>query len=156
MTLETRHLPATYASIRFSGDTLDPDVITNMIGVGPTLSYRKGERFVAGRRRVEQQRTFGLWLYSTRDIGMSDSIESHLERIEELLLGSISMWSCSKLRIISTFSAENAVDLNVSLFWYGAAGSAFPDVSKSFKAIVALAGGTYETDFHRDEEVEVA
>jgi hypothetical protein len=52
MTRSTETLPQTiaFARLRFSGDRLDRDRITAILGVQPTQAYRNGERYLAGPR----------------------------------------------------------------------------------------------------------
>jgi hypothetical protein len=49
----------TSVSLRFSGDTLDPDEITNLLDCRPTHSYRKGDVLPDDRNsRIAQT---GMW-----------------------------------------------------------------------------------------------
>ncbi len=76
MSTDPRPLPVTYAAIVFKGENLDPDLVSAIMEREPTLSYRRGETYsVKGRA---QERRFGLWVYSTRNLVASGSLKEHL------------------------------------------------------------------------------
>jgi hypothetical protein len=55
---------STFATLNFSGDMLEPERVTEILGVEPTSGYRKGEVYRRSRGRETHGRT-GLWHFST-------------------------------------------------------------------------------------------
>jgi len=82
--------------LRVSGDDLDPDRITRMLGVNPTLSARKGEAVdVAG---VPVTQSTGIWSYSlpaSPEWELGDAIDTLLERLphDPALWESLTGWA---------------------------------------------------------------
>jgi hypothetical protein len=68
--------------LRVTGDDLDPDRITRMLGVNPTLAARKGEAVdVAG---VPVTQPTGIWSYAlpaSPEWELGDAIDTLLERL---------------------------------------------------------------------------
>lgn len=54
-------LRETYVSLRFFGDTLEPQEITAILGIEPSRAYRKGDPWSADENR--RYRRTGAWLY---------------------------------------------------------------------------------------------
>jgi hypothetical protein len=148
MRTEPRHLPSTYAAVVFKGEALDPDLVSSMLETNPTLKYRKGDAYTIND--VSQVRRVGLWVYSTRNQVISDSLKKNLEVIEELLIGAKSAWQNSRLSKIKNFVESEKVQLRVDIYWHGEQGSTLPKISKSFQQVVEMAGGAIEEDFHRN------
>lgn len=53
-------VPAIRVSLRLRGDTLDPEFLTQQLGVAPTLAARQGEEVAGARGRRHDS---GIWLY---------------------------------------------------------------------------------------------
>ncbi len=155
MSTDPRPLPVTYAAIVFKGEHLDPDLVSAIMEREPTLSYRRGETYsVKGQA---QERRFGLWVYSTRNLVASGSLKKHLEALEIAILGLRSAWSEKRWLKMKALVEAQGVELRIDVFWYGPAGTEFPHISLSFQHLIDEAGGTIQTDFHRDEdETQVA
>jgi hypothetical protein len=66
----TVNVPRLRVSLRIRGDSLDPDFLTQQLGVAPTFSARKGDE-VMRRDRVVAQRT-GVWTYRLAEQPGSD------------------------------------------------------------------------------------
>ena len=58
--LDAPDAPRVRASLRLRGDTLDPEFLTQQLGVAPTLAARQGDAIAGSRGRV---RDSGIWLY---------------------------------------------------------------------------------------------
>ncbi|GAB6844384.1 hypothetical protein JCM2811A_33860 [Methylorubrum rhodinum] len=150
MSTDPRPLPVTYAAIVLKGEHLDPDLVSAIMEREPTLSYRRGDTYsVKGR---EQERRFGLWVYSTRNIVASGSLKKHLEALEIAILGLRSAWSEKRWLKMKALVEDQGVELRIDVFWYGPAQSEFPHISLSFQHLIDEAGGSIQTDFHRDED----
>lgn len=155
MSTDQRPLPATYAAAVFKGDDLDPELISAIMDRPPTLSYRRGDRYTVRGKDVE--RHFGLWVFSTRNIVRSASLKQHLAVLENLIIGTVSAWPDKTLGKIRDLVSTQDVQFRVDIFWYGAKGAELPKISRSFQYVVFEAGGTVETDFHRDgDETQAA
>lgn len=155
MSTEPSNLPSVYAAVVFTGESLDPDLVSTMLETPPTLQYRKGDPYTVNS--VSQVRRVGLWVYSTRNRVISDSLKKHLEVIEELLIGTKSAWQDSRLSKIKDFVDGKRVCLRVDIYWHGGETSALPKISKSLEQVVEMAGGKIEEDFHRNgDAVEAA
>jgi hypothetical protein len=68
-----------FATLRFSGDRLDPDRITAILGVQPTKAYRKGERYLAGPRAGYVIGRTGVWVLASDGAIDSAELDPHLE-----------------------------------------------------------------------------
>jgi hypothetical protein len=55
------NIPRLRVSLRIRGDALDPDFLTQQLGVAPSFSARKGD--VTIRRGRERLHTTGVWSY---------------------------------------------------------------------------------------------
>lgn len=155
MNTELRPLPDTYAAIVFKGECLEPEIITSILDVNPTLSYKRGDLYSIKNRKLE--RKFGLWIYSTKNKVHSNSLKRHLEALEKVILGDLSPWPNKSLPKIRELLQNSGIEFRVDVYWYGSAESKFPEISRSFLYAVREAGGSVETDFHRDgEEIAAA
>lgn len=138
----------TFASIRFAGESLSPLAVSSFIGLRPTIAYAKGDPFVVGERKLQQQRRFGLWMFSTEHLVFSSNF-SHHELALYLCLLPPTLKRATSLR---AFVERERLAMTVSLYWYGSIGSEMPQVSGALTDFVGVAGGTIETDF----EIETA
>ena len=70
----------TGALLRVTGETLDPDEITRLLGAPPDKAWRKGDTITVGRRQLHD-RPFGRW-----SIGVKERSPGNLEdQINEIL-----------------------------------------------------------------------
>src|SRR5215510_496739 len=85
----------TSVSLRFSGDTLDPDEISKLLDCQPTDSYRKGDVLPNNRysRVVEKSRIArtGMWLLSGNKTG-EVSIEKQIFELFSRLTDDLDIW----------------------------------------------------------------
>lgn len=76
--------PRIRTSLRISGDTLDPDFLSQQLGMAPAFSASKGDRHGRGGRDEFHER--GIWVYRV-DVPpgteLGDAIHSLLERLPE-------------------------------------------------------------------------
>ena len=76
-------------SLRFFGDDLDPDIMTTIMAVCPTISHRKGDIF-RGETYDKIQKT-GSWRYRTqRSAGIS--LEEQMNNLFNLLPADLEVW----------------------------------------------------------------
>jgi hypothetical protein len=82
--------------LRVTGDDLDPDRITRMLGVNPTVAARKGEEIDVGGVPVAQHT--GIWAYAlpaSPEWELGDAIDTLLERLphDPALWESLAGWA---------------------------------------------------------------
>lgn len=65
----------TTAQLRIFSDSLDPGYITSLLGVFPTESFAKGDKF--GKRQLT--RKFNGWFLSTADVVNSKDCRRHID-----------------------------------------------------------------------------
>ena len=69
----------TYATLRITSESMDPDAISALIGCEPTRSFKKGEQRT---KRSDVNNRFYLrhgWFYSTKELSESRDCRRHLE-----------------------------------------------------------------------------
>lgn len=80
---------AVRTSLRISGDDLDPDDITNQLGVRPTLAQKKGDEIVdTGQQRVADT---GVWLLAGKQ-SAHGTLEQEITAILDLLTDDLRVW----------------------------------------------------------------
>ncbi len=82
--------------LRVTGDDLDPERITRMLGVNPTVAARKGEEIDVGGVPVAQRT--GIWAYAlpaSPEWELGDAIDTLLERLphDPALWESLAGWA---------------------------------------------------------------
>lgn len=138
-----------YATLRFAGDRLDPAAISDIVQVGPTLSYRKGERYLLGRREVERIGKSGYWFLSTKSHVASDKLPEH-ERFVLDRMGAIDASSSASETFHTLSQLVTRYDLTclVTLFWFGREGATPPRVDPRLTSAIRALNGAIETDFN--------
>jgi hypothetical protein len=82
--------------LRVTGDDLDPERITRMLGVNPTIAARKGDEVDVGGVPVSQRT--GVWSYAlpaSPEWELGDAIDTLLERLphDPALWESLAGWA---------------------------------------------------------------
>ena len=82
--------------LRVTGDDLDPERITRMLGVNPTLAARKGEQIDRGGVPIAQRT--GIWSWAlppSPEWELGDAIDTLLERLphDPALWESLAGWA---------------------------------------------------------------
>jgi hypothetical protein len=138
-----------YATLQFSGDALDPAVITRILNVRPTLAYRKGEYYTPRPNAKAVIGRTGVWYYSTRAL-QSLNIAHHLLTIAHIVVGSERQREqVSRVRDIVSGAGLRVV---ASCFWHGRYGAMAPVIPEPFERIIREINGTVELDFATDDE----
>ncbi|MBW4693580.1 MAG: DUF4279 domain-containing protein [Lyngbya sp. HA4199-MV5] len=86
-------------SLRFFGEDLDPDEVTQALGITPTGSYKKGDIFRG--KRSDIIRKTGSWRYSVKkcaDVHLEDQITTLLGKLPS----DLEVWR----RLTETFEAD--------------------------------------------------
>ena len=92
-------IPRLRVSLRISGDGLDPDFLTQQLGMMPTLSARKGDPLP--RERGGGTRDVGVWVYRPEvppDTELGDAIDLLLASLPE----DATLWE----ELTSTFAVD--------------------------------------------------
>lgn len=140
-----------FATLRFMADRLDPDVVTEALGLQPTQSHRKGDSYRLGRRDRDYVARTGVWLLSTKKLVDGGRLEDHIDYLTGVLAS-----RGERLDLAGALAADLGYEVDASCYWYGPAGAAEPAVSDAFRAAVGRLGGEVWVDFHRDDDVEHA
>ena len=77
------------ASLRVSGDDLDPEDITQLLGSEPSFSYRNGDLISPGRSAA--RRKCGMWLLKSGDAEPED-YHKQIESILSSLTNDLEIW----------------------------------------------------------------
>lgn len=144
--MKTEVLPRTYATLRFTGDELDPSHISAILPVKPKRAHRKGESYFAGPRAGALTGQTGIWYFDTRDVTSHD-LADHLARIIDLLYPDGNVDRVTGLHDV--LEREHA-KARVSCFWHGAHGAQPPVISDKVRAALAHLPAEIDTDFDTD------
>src|SRR5207237_9782141 len=74
----------TFASLRFSGDALEPQRLTAILNARPEMAYRKADVFKVSRGHEVRGRT-GVWVISRKGDISSLDLNEHLDYLLGLL-----------------------------------------------------------------------
>lgn len=96
---EDLNIPRLRVALRIRGDALDPDFISQQLGVAPSFSARKGER--TSRRGRETLHTTGVWTYRYEVLPGTD-LGDAIERLLAALPEDATLWE----EITSSFVAD--------------------------------------------------
>jgi hypothetical protein len=140
-------LPKTHATLRFSGDRINPSIFTDILKVRPDRGHRKGEVFYAGPRAGNLVGRTGIWWLSTQKHVDSDSLDDHLSYLVKLVSPTDQAERLARLR--EEIGREGA-EVHVGCFWHGPPGAQAPTVSDNFRRMFARLSAQIETDFNTD------
>ena len=91
-------------SIYLKGDCLDPNTISNRLGVEPTRSHRKGDKWITSSGAVVTERT-GLWVLSM----------SRAKDVSSALHGASSGLRLNQIKPLDSFGIDDAfIDIFIS------------------------------------------
>jgi hypothetical protein len=138
---------STFATLRFSGDRLEPESVTAIVGTAPTLSYRKGETYRTGPSGEKAKGRTGVWYLSTRRIVTSRQLADHLDHILNVISPSTGPDHVPALRDLM---ANDELEAEMSCFWHGTAGALAPDIPAGIRKAIEHLGATIELDFDTD------
>jgi Domain of unknown function (DUF4279) len=139
---------AAFATLRFSGDRLDPDQISAILHVRPTTAYRKGERYYAGSRTGHLEGRTGIWLLATDDVIKSPSLDRHLDYLISLIFRGPG--EEDRLAQLQALMAKDGITADVSCFWHGNTGEHPPAIPIYVAEMLHDLPADIETDFDTD------
>jgi Domain of unknown function (DUF4279) len=135
-----------YAILRFAGDELEPSEISDILGIGATRAYRKGEKYFAGPRAGMITGRTGIWLFSTEEVIDTSDLDRHISYLFKLIFKDDPDRSGRLHRLI----ADRGLKAQVSCFWHGKAGAHAPAIPAfAIDGFKRLPAGI-ETDFDTD------
>jgi hypothetical protein len=141
----------TYASFKVIGDALDPQQMTRILRVVPTVSYAKGEKYWGGERTGQLLGKTGLWLFSTDGIVASPNLNHHLAHIVSIFLpGPNDVAPLANLHAL--LARQKGMRAEITCFWHGRFGAKRPSVQKTFSEFPKLVPADLELDFDTDSE----
>ena len=90
---EDSNTQSVYANFQVVGDSLNPVVVTKMLGIQPSRSWGKGEDYLGKElnlssrkvREVQRKRPSGIWKLSSKGTVESKRAEEHLAYLLNLL-----------------------------------------------------------------------
>jgi hypothetical protein len=97
--IDDLNLPRLRVSLRIRGDALDPDFLTQQLGVAPSFSARKGD--LIARRGTERLQTTGVWTYRL-EVQPSTELGDAIGHLLAVLPEDATLWE----EITSSFTAD--------------------------------------------------
>ena len=136
-----------HASLRFSGDKLEPERLTEILCCTPRTAYRKGEVYKRFRGHEARGRT-GLWLVSSEDQVDSLDLNDHLEYLLAIIFPNSG--GEDRLAPLHRLMQEQELEADIPCFWHGKPGAAKPtiraDILKRFARLPAEIEPDFDTD----------
>src|SRR5271166_3685454 len=139
-----------FATLRLSGDRLDPDRISAILRVPATKAWRKRERYFAGQRTGALVGRTGTWFLATHDLVKSPDLEQHLDFLTSLLSRGPKDKKERLVQLQEVMARDN-LKADVSCFWHGKAGEQPPAISTEKTQKLRSLPAEIETDFDTDE-----
>ena len=95
-------------SLRVMGKDLNPDVVTDRLGISPTYGHRRGDANVSSSGRLLGERSEGIWIFEF-DVDPLKTIDDNLRMVTRLLDG--------KQEMLSSFNREGfRTDVMIGVF----------------------------------------
>jgi hypothetical protein len=140
-----------FASLRFAGDGLNPDEVSDVVRVEPTLAYRKGERYPIGAERDGVGQT-GVWMVSTEGRFPEHDLRPHLEAVAHLIaIDPKHPARDERVTTLRDMVERRGLTPVVTVFWHGPPGARLPTIQTWFKELVGRINGEVDEDFYRPD-----
>lgn len=145
-TKSEQSLPAAFASLRLSGDRLEPARVTEALKTAPTIAYRKGEVYKRSRGREARGRT-GVWLLSSENHVLSSDLNDHLDYLLKIVFP-----DCNEDRLTALRDPmrDYGLEADVSCFWHGERGARPPVIRDDIRDRLARIPAEFELDLDTD------
>jgi Domain of unknown function (DUF4279) len=134
-----------FATLRFTGDTLDPDEISRIVKEEPTRAYRKGQQYRPGPRSPEVTGKTGVWYFSTRRRIPGNDLVDHLDALVRLILPFAA--ADKRLRELREIMEREHLEARVTCFWRGPPGAPKPSIPLSVTNWLERLPADIEADF---------
>jgi hypothetical protein len=139
----------TFATFRVSGDALDPNQVTRILRLLPTIAYAKGQQYFAGERIGHLTGKTGIWLFSTENVVASDALHDHLFYIVGMFVPE--RQNIIPLTQLRALMARRKLHAELSAFWHGLHGTKHPPIPKGVSEVMKLLPADIEIDFATDQ-----
>ena len=138
-----------FATLRFAGDALDPDEISDVVKERPTKAHRKGEIYRPSPRSPEVTGKTGIWYFSTRQKLQSNDISDHLNVLERLIspFGD----QDSRLKELRDIMERRNLQAHVTFFWRGPSGVQRPSIPSVATATLRRLPADIEPDIDNED-----
>jgi hypothetical protein len=136
-----------FASLGFVGDRLQPQHVSDILGISPIKSWRKGELFRPGPRGPEIVARTGTWWLSTEGLVAGRDLGAHLAFLVALILPE---GDGDRLTRLQELIRDEQAVARVGCFWHGEAGARPPVIPPFAVAAFKRLPAEIETDFDTD------
>jgi hypothetical protein len=130
----------TFATFRVAGDNLVPDEVTRLLGIEPTLAYKKGEHYKRGPRSPDLKGRTGIWFLTTEYFVESNDLNKHLNWLLDIIAN----------KDLAEFVRKNSLHAVLTCFWHGPLGASAPRIPKTVSDPLRNMHFELETDFDTD------
>jgi hypothetical protein len=128
-----------FATLRFAGDRLDPDQISQILNIKPTEVIKKGEKGGRG----------GVWYLSTDRLIPGNDLMHHLAFLLSILLPAPG--DIQRLTALRDLVKKRDLQAHVTCFWHGTSGARKPIIPSVIPQIFNLIPADIQTDFDAEE-----
>jgi hypothetical protein len=129
----------THATLRVVHADLDPEMITQSVGIAPDAAHKRGEmRLSKSGKKYPYPR--GIWNVSTRGWS-SRNLEAHIVRLLERVEPSAD-------RIRNVLRTNPEYRFEIMCFWMSATGQGGPSLSPDTLSRIAALGATLDFDIY--------
>lgn len=150
MTNTTDALPQVFATLRFAGDNLDPQEIRAVLPIPPRRAHRKGELYYSGKRAGYLPGRTGIWYLTTDRFTDSRNLTDHLAILQGWLRPAPN--DNQRLMHLRDIMGRMGAKASFSVFWYGRANDAPPEIPGEFARLASELGADIETDYHTEAD----
>jgi hypothetical protein len=156
-----------FVMFRVTGDKLIPDEITEILGVFPLLSYRKGEEYQLENSGVPIKGKTGVWYFGTDKIVSSTRMSDHIVFLLGILCPEGVLWGdffpvapstqsggkkvLIKLGQLQKILHKQEMKAAVTIFWHGVGGARPPAIPRVVSSVFRKIPIEIETDFEIEE-----
>nr|WP_294503633.1 DUF4279 domain-containing protein [uncultured Rhodopila sp.] len=130
-----------YATLRVTGDRLDPEQVTRLLKIVPTLAYAKGELYSGGSRSPDLIGRTGVWYFCTDGIVAGTRLADHFAFLLRQVAAAPAFQQLLK---------RKALDVVVTAFWHGPAKAKQPPIPRALADRLKRIPARIEMDFDHD------
>lgn len=128
-----------FATLRFAGDRLDPDQISQILHIQPTKITKKGER----------GRLSNIWYLSTDKLIPGNELMDHIGFLLYLLFPAPG--DINRVSLLRDLLKRRNLESHVTCFWHGKSGARKPVVPEVVRKLFELISADVQTDFASEE-----
>jgi hypothetical protein len=135
----------TFATLRFVGDALEPEEISNIIKAKPRRAHKKGGVYRPGPQSPEVTSKTGIWYFSTRKKIRSSDLADHINALEMLVCSPA--YQDDRLGELYDIMKRRKLQAHATLFWHGPPGAQPPAIPPSATASLRRLPADIQEDF---------